>query len=99
MWCEEYKVMNQDIPRTGSLKYRFPNISNYTIVILIVALVIILSLTTDTFFSYNNIYSILFGVSIQFFALIGFTYLIIMGEIDMSVGSAYGFAGALLGIS
>ena len=49
------------------------------------------------FLSYSNIYSILFGISMQFFAIIGFTYLMIMGEIDMSVGAMYGFGGALLG--
>jgi len=73
-------------------------ISKLTIVILVIVLAFILSVSTGTFFSYSNLYSILFGVSIQFFALIGFTYLMIMGEIDLSVGALYGFGGALLGV-
>ena len=82
--------------RSKSIK--IPDLSTLTIVILIVGLFIALSLSTKTFLSYSNIYSIVFGVSFQFFALIGFTYLIIMGEIDLSIGAVYGFAGAFLGI-
>ena len=77
---------------------RIPNLSTLNIVFLIVLVFIILSVSTKTFFSYSNIYSLFFGVSIQFFALIGFTFLMIMGEIDLSVGAVYGFSGVLLGI-
>lgn len=69
-----------------------------TIIFITVLLFILLSVTTKTFLSYNNIYAVLFSVSIQFYAIIGFTYLMIMGEIDMSVGSMYGFGGAMLGL-
>ena len=78
---------------------KFPRLNfGYSVIIaLTAALFIILSLSTRNFLSYANIYSMLFGVSIQFFAIIGFTYLMIMGEIDLSVGSMYGFGGAFLG--
>ena len=39
----------------------------------------------------------MYGVSFQFFAIIGFTYLMIMGEIDLSVGSVYAFSGMFMG--
>lgn len=38
-----------------------------SIVALTLVLCTLLSVATNSFFSYNNIYSILFGVSIQFF--------------------------------
>lgn len=71
--------------------------SDYTGIILVVLVFALFSLTTDTFLSSSNIYSILYGVSIQFFAVIGFTFLIIMGEIDLTVGSMYCLSGIFVG--
>ena len=81
----------------GFLRRRFSSLNTLTIVAVTVVLFVVLSVSTTNFFSYSNIYSLLFGVSIQFFALIGFTFLMIQGEIDLSVGAMYGFAGALSG--
>ncbi len=69
-----------------------------TIVLLTIGLFTIMGLLSDTFFSYSNIYTIFYGVSIEYFAVIGFTMLLIMGEVDLSVGSVYCFAGALMGV-
>jgi ribose transport system permease protein len=81
----------------GFLRRRFSSLNTLTILVVTVVLFVVLSVSTSNFFSYSNIYSLLFGVSIQFFALIGFTFLMIQGEIDLSVGAMYGFAGALSG--
>ena len=72
-------------------------LGSYTVILLIVVLFLILALTSDTFLTYDNLYSIIYGVSIQFFAVIGFIFLIIMGEIDLAVGSMYGLSGTLVG--
>ena len=69
-----------------------------TIMFLTLALFIFLALTSSTFLSYNNIQSILYGVSINFFVLIGFAFLIIMGELDLSVGSVCAFSGMMVGM-
>ncbi|HWP21176.1 MAG TPA: ABC transporter permease [Candidatus Cryosericum sp.] len=82
---------------TNQLVRRKFRIGEYTILFLIAALFLLLTLTSDTFCTYNNLYSLLYGVSIQFFAVIGFTLLIIMGEIDLAVGSMYGLSGTLVG--
>ena len=71
---------------------------SWTIVYLTAVLFIFLSLTRSTFLNFSNIHSIVFDVSVEFFAIIGFTFLIIMGELDMSVGSLYCFGGTLMGI-
>ncbi len=71
---------------------------SWTIAFLVAALFIFLSLTRPTFLNYSNIHSIVFDVSVEFFAIIGFTFLIIMGELDMSVGSMFCFGGTLMGI-
>ena len=72
-------------------------IGKHTILILNLLLFLFLSVGTGTFFSFNNLYSLVYGVSIQFFAIIGFTYLLILGEIDLSVGAMYGLSGTIVG--
>ena len=73
------------------------NLGALTIVILTTGLFLLLGFTSDTFFTYRNIYTIFYGVSIEFFAVIGFTYLLIMGEVDLSIGSVYCFSGVMVG--
>jgi ribose transport system permease protein len=88
--------MNKDLNSPSIKRNEKPNLGAITILIVIVVVIIFLSLTTKTFLNFSNIYSIVFSTSIKFFALIGFTYLVIMGEIDLSVGSVYGFGGAIM---
>ncbi len=86
------------IPSATSIsKKKRVNYSSWTIILLTLGLFALLSFTSDTFFTYRNIYSILYGVSFQFIAIIGFTYLMIIGEIDLSVGSVYAFSGIFMG--
>lgn len=70
----------------------------WIIIYITVALFIFLSVSRDNFLSFSNIHSIIYGASFNFFAAIGFTLLIIMGELDMSVGSLFGFGGAMMGL-
>jgi ribose transport system permease protein len=74
------------------------NLSSFTIIILTLVLGAGLTLTSETFLSVNNIVSILYGVSINFWGAIGFVYLMIMGELDLSVGSVYAFSGMMTGL-
>jgi ribose transport system permease protein len=74
------------------------NFSSFTIIILTLILGAALTFTSETFLSTNNIISILYGVSINFWGTIGFVYLMIMGELDLSVGSVYAFSGMMLGL-
>jgi ribose transport system permease protein len=71
-------------------------LASWMIVYLVAALFIFLSLTRSEFLKFSNIHSILHGVSFNFYAAIGFTLLIIMGELDLSVGSLFGFGGAMM---
>ncbi len=73
------------------------NLGSLTVVLITLILFLLLTVTSDTFFTYRNIYAILYGVSFQFLAVIGFTYLMIIGEIDLSVGSVYAFSGMFMG--
>ena len=70
---------------------------NYTVVFLVAILTILLAIKSEGFLTYNSIYSILYGISIQFFAALGFTILVITGEINLATGSVYGLSGTLVG--
>jgi ribose transport system permease protein len=74
------------------------NLSSFTIIILTLVLGAALTFTSETFLSVNNIVSILYGVSINFWGTIGFVYLMIMGELDLSVGSVYAMSGMMTGL-
>ena len=76
----------------------FKQLSSLTIIFLTLILGAGLTFTSDTFLSVNNIVSILYGVSITFWGTIGFVYLMIMGELDLSVGSVYAFSGMMTGL-
>jgi ribose transport system permease protein len=71
---------------------------SWMIVYLTVILFVFLSATRNSFLTFSNLHSILYGVSFNFFAAMGFTLLIIMGELDLSVGSLFGFGGAMMGL-
>jgi ribose transport system permease protein len=91
-------MAESSIPAPTSISKRKKlDLSSVTIIILTMGLFTILAFTSDTFFTYRNIYAILYGVSFQFIAIIGFTYLMILGEIDLSVGSVYAFSGMFMG--
>lgn len=77
--------------------YRRLNPGQITVFLLTIGLFIFLSFSREHFFSYSNVYSLIFGLSMEFLAIIGFTFLLIMGEIDLSIGSVYGFTGAFSG--
>lgn len=57
----------------------------------------ILPILLPNFATSGNFNSILYEVSLGFVASIGLTYLLVMGEIDLSIGAVYGFAGTLCG--
>jgi ribose/xylose/arabinose/galactoside ABC-type transport system permease subunit len=67
------------------------------IILLVIALMVVVSLTRPQFIKYANIYSLLYSLSIEFYAIIGMTLLLIMGEVDLSVGSTFALSGALSG--
>lgn len=89
--------MEQKSISTLNNKKKF-NWASLTIIAMALALLGGLWATSDTFFSFANLHSLLYDTSFLFFGVIGFTYLMIMGEIDLSVGSMYAFSGMWLGM-
>jgi ribose transport system permease protein len=78
--------------RAGNL-----DLGKYSIFIVTIIAMLFLSLTRPNFFRYSNLYSLMFGISMEFLLIIGMTFLLIMGEIDLSIGSVFAFAGVFTG--
>lgn len=67
------------------------------LVVILVALVIGFSSATEYFFTTNNLLNITRQVSINFIVAVGMTFLLLIGEIDLAVGSTAALAGVVTG--
>lgn len=63
------------------------------------ALILVFGLTTDHFLSTTNLRTIANQIPSAVLVATGMTCVLILGQIDLSVGSVLGFAGALLGVA
>jgi len=76
-------------PVTGYIK------RNSGILIALVILCVVLTISVDTFFTFDNIISVFRQVSINAILAFGMTYVLIIGGIDLSVGSVMATSGCL----
>lgn len=65
------------------------------IFVVIILIAIILTIKTTYFISFTNIINILMFISIEGIIVIGMTYLIILKELDLSIGSTMALSGVL----
>ena len=70
-------------------------VSHYGLFFVLVGLVIISSIVSPLFFSYLNIANVLLQASFTGILAVGMTFVILMGGIDLSIGSVVGFASIL----
>jgi ribose transport system permease protein len=69
------------------------------LVIALGALVVIFSLSTDHFFSLTTFRSLANQIPAAILVAVGMTLVLILGEIDLSVGSVLGLTSAVLGVT
>jgi ribose/xylose/arabinose/galactoside ABC-type transport system permease subunit len=81
----------------GNARLRAVNWGNYSVYIVCAAVFALLALTRGNFLRVPNLYSLLFGLSMEFLLIIGTTYLLVMGEVDLSIGSVFAFSGVFTG--
>jgi ribose/xylose/arabinose/galactoside ABC-type transport system permease subunit len=74
-------------------------INNHGIVIGFILIIVVLSILTPNFLKINNIINVLRQVSCIGIATIGIGILIIMAQIDLTLGSTFAFAGVLAGMA
>jgi ribose transport system permease protein len=75
-----------------SLRYIF---SEFRALIVLILLLIIASFLSPVFLTVSNLLNILLAVSVIALLAVGQTYIIILAEIDLSVGAVLGLSGAI----
>lgn len=73
-------------------------ISKYMLSIILVVLIICTSFANRSFLTANNILNILRTMSMKGIVAFGMTFVIIAGEIDLSIGSTIGLSGVIVGV-
>ncbi|MDO4474547.1 MAG: ABC transporter permease [Eubacteriales bacterium] len=68
------------------------------LVSILVVLIVVLSIASPFFLSWRNCRNILNQSAIYMVLSVGMTFVICMGEIDLSVGSVIGFSGMVMGM-
>jgi ribose transport system permease protein len=71
---------------------------NLALTLVAVIIFIFFSITTDTFLTSNNLFNMVRNVARAGIVAVGMSYLMIAGEIDLSVGSVFGFLTVVLGV-
>ncbi len=71
---------------------------NLALTLVGVLIFIFFTLTTDTFLTSNNLVNMMRNVARTGIVAVGVSYLMIAGEIDLSVGSVFGFLTVVLGV-
>ena len=79
--------------REGNTKFEI--VRQLTLVVLLIAEVIIFSFLSQTFLTPTNAINVLRQVSITGISSVGMFMVILLGDIDLSVGSMYAFIGVL----
>jgi ribose transport system permease protein len=78
-------------------RLRGVNWGNYSIFIVCAVVVLLLAVSRGPFLGPANLYSLLFGLSMEFLPVLATTFLLIMGEVDLSIGSVFAFSGVFTG--
>lgn len=81
---------------SSSSEKRYKFVSAHVMEIVLLALCVALSLRAPGFNTQNNLMNVMRSISMQALIAFGMTLVIIIGEIDLSVGAAVAFAGCLL---
>ncbi|MFJ9363557.1 sugar ABC transporter permease [Nocardia sp. NPDC101769] len=82
--------------RDYAARLRAGDIGSLPAILGLIALVVLFSLMSDVFFSLNNIANLLAQGAGQTIIAIGIVFVLLIGEIDLSAGTASGVAGAVL---
>lgn len=69
---------------------------SWMIVIILAVILVFFGLSQKSYLTFNSLQAICYNASIDAIACIGFTFLLIMGEIDMSIGAMACMGGALM---
>lgn len=86
------------IPKPSRPVWRFFQIRELGILIALAVLVLIFTIVTHTFLTGTNLLNVVRQVSLLGIMAVGMTFVLVTSEVDLSVGSIYGFSGLLTGV-
>ncbi|WP_324189639.1 sugar ABC transporter permease [Nocardia otitidiscaviarum] len=89
-------MSTRDALRDYLIRVRSGDIGSLPAILGLIALVLLFSTLSDVFLSLNNIANLLAQGAGQTIIAIGIVYVLLIGEIDLSAGTASGVAGAVL---
>lgn len=73
--------------------------ASYTgILIALVILCVVLSIASSSFLTVTNLLNVSMQISTNFFIAVGMTFIILLGGIDLTVGSVVAFVGLIVGL-
>lgn len=82
---------------TRALRWAF-QVRELGILLALLVLVALFGLLTQTFFTETNLINVVRQVSLLGVMAVGMTFVLVTSEVDLSVGSIYGFSGLLTGV-
>jgi ribose/xylose/arabinose/galactoside ABC-type transport system permease subunit len=82
----ELTLLKNKLLKKGTLE-------TYSLILVVLALVVVLSIATRTFLTTSNLLNVLRQISINGILAIGMTFVVLTGGIDLSVGSVVAFCG------
>jgi ribose transport system permease protein len=89
--------MSEAVKMRNGARLRDTNWGSYSVYFVNIVVFALLVFTRPNFLRVTNLYSLVFGLSMEFLPIIGITYLLIMGEVDLSIGSVFAFSGVFTG--
>jgi ribose transport system permease protein len=93
------QLQPDEAPTAGpTLWQRLADSPNVAITLVALLVFGFFALTTDTFLTEFNLINILRNAALIGIVAVGMTYLLIAGEIDLSVGSVFGFLTVIMGL-
>ena len=85
-------------PAAAPVRRRFPEVSSYSLALVLLLLCVIATFSSDAFLTRANIINVLTQSSVIGILTIGMTYVILTGGIDLSVGSMLAASSIYLGL-
>ena len=89
------KILTANNTTIKSKNLNFDTIRQFSLLFVLAIMFIVLSIITDSFLTVSNLLNVLRQVSIIGITAVGMTLVIILGEIDLSVGSIIAFSGVM----
>jgi ribose transport system permease protein len=92
---DTYVEKSETLKSLFSKKQKLDTFRNFALVLVLIVLCIVMSFLSDNFFTSSNFLNIARQISVTAISAVGMTLVIIIGGIDLSIGSVIAFSGVI----